>query len=110
VRRSGDVVVTAALRGGKAEGGWDGRDGSALAASAQSRNTSNACTRRLRRRSERLLRRTHVEATCPWRCPLPAGGGEVDKAMPAHPAYWLNFSILLTVSVAFFLGKVLVRH
>jgi hypothetical protein len=33
-----------------------------------------------RRRSERLLRRTHVEATRAWHCPLAAEGGEVDRA------------------------------
>jgi hypothetical protein len=69
-----------ALRGGKAEGGWDARDGSTLAASARPRNASSACMRGHRRRSERLLRRTHVEATRAWHCPLAAEGGEVDRA------------------------------
>jgi hypothetical protein len=59
------------------EGGWDG---SALAASAQPRPVSSTRTRGSRRCSERLLRWPRVEATRAWRCPLAAGGGEVDGA------------------------------
>jgi hypothetical protein len=79
-----------------AEGGWDD---SALAASALPRYDTSACTRGRRQRSERLLRQPHVEAMHAWRCPLAAGGGEVDGAseprratrhdggVPAHPTY-----------------------
>jgi hypothetical protein len=63
-----------------AEGGWDGRDGSALAASARSCHVSSACMHGRRRRSERLLRWPHVEAMCAWCRPLAARGGEVDGA------------------------------
>jgi hypothetical protein len=70
----------------RAEGGWDGRDGSALAASAQLHSASSACTRGRRRRNERLLRWTHVEATCAGHCPLAAGGGEVNGALEPRRA------------------------
>jgi hypothetical protein len=63
-----------------AEGGWDGRDGSALAASARSRHVCNTCTRERRWRSEWLPRQPRVEATRTWCCPLATGGGEVDGA------------------------------
>jgi hypothetical protein len=62
------------------EGGWDGRDGSTLVASARSRHVSSACTCRCRRCSELLLRWPRVEATHSWCCPLAVGGGEVDGA------------------------------
>jgi hypothetical protein len=68
-------------RGGRAaEGGWDGRDGSALAASAQPCSASSACMHGRRRCSEQLLQRTRMEATRVGCCPLAAGGGEVDGA------------------------------
>jgi hypothetical protein len=69
-----------------AEGGWDGWDGSALAASARPRPVSSARTRGRKRRSERLLQWNHVEATRAWRYPLAPAGGEVDKASESRRA------------------------
>jgi hypothetical protein len=69
-----------------AEGGWDGQDGSALAASARPCPISSARMNRHRRHSERLLPRCHVEATRAWHCPLAAGGGEVDGALEPRRA------------------------
>jgi hypothetical protein len=76
IKCMGKVLFTTAC----AEGGWDGRDGSALAASARMHHASSTCTRGCRRRSEQLLRWPRVEAMRAWLCPLAAGGGEVDRA------------------------------
>jgi hypothetical protein len=81
-----------------AEGGWDGRDGLALAASARSRHVSSACTGGRGRRSERLLRRPHVEATHAWRCPLAAKGGEVDRVSEPRRATWHDGECQRTLS------------
>jgi hypothetical protein len=70
------------------EGGWDGWDSSALAASARPRPVSSVCTCGHRWRSKRLLRRPCVEATHAWHCPLAAGGGEVDGASELRRATW----------------------
>jgi hypothetical protein len=70
----------------RAEGGWDGWDGSSMAASARTRNVSSACMRGHRRHSEWLPRQTRVEATHAWRCPLAAGGGEVNRASESRRA------------------------
>jgi hypothetical protein len=69
-----------------AEGGWDGWDDSALAASALPCYDTSVCTRGRRRRNERLLRQPHVEAMHAWRCTLAAGGGEVDGASESRRA------------------------